>query len=108
MPLDRDHGHPADSRVVVRYELPVPDPTTGARFTDVIGMLVEASEAQVVVDSDRGRVIVPRYAEYHLDSTREMLQAYDQAGAGHVQKVVEIRDDRGSPHWESIGGRASR
>lgn len=37
--------------------------------------------------------LATRYAEYHLDSTREMLQAYDQAGAGHVQKVVEIRDD---------------
>lgn len=37
--------------------------------------------------------LATRYAEYHLESTREMLQAYDQAGTGHVQKVVEIPAD---------------
>jgi hypothetical protein len=37
--------------------------------------------------------LATRYAEFHLESTREMLQTYDQAGAEHVRKVVEIRDD---------------
>lgn len=86
MPLDRDHGHPADSRVVVRYELHVPDPTTGARFTDVIGMLVEASEAQVVVDSDRGRVIVPRSA---VVATRIIPPRPSRRGAPHRALSIE-------------------
>jgi hypothetical protein len=37
--------------------------------------------------------LATRFAEYHLESTREMLRAYENAGAGHVQKVVEIRND---------------
>jgi hypothetical protein len=33
-----------------------------------------------------------RYAEYHLESTREMLRAYDRNSAARVRKIVEVRN----------------
>lgn len=60
MPGDSTTPSTPETRVAVRFLLPEPDPTTGARMTDVTGTLVENGPERVVVDSARGRVVVPR------------------------------------------------
>ncbi|MGA8045597.1 MAG: GNAT family N-acetyltransferase [Dermatophilaceae bacterium] len=60
MPGDSTTFSTPGTRVAVRFLLPEPDPTTGARLTDVTGTLVENGPDRVVIDSARGRVVVPR------------------------------------------------
>jgi hypothetical protein len=60
------------------------------RYLIVLHFLLGKSRRPVDLETAH---LATRYAEFHLESTREMLQAYDQAGAEHVRKVVEIRDD---------------
>ncbi|KAB7746268.1 GNAT family N-acetyltransferase [Nostocoides sp. F2B08] len=60
MPGDSTTSSTPGTRVAVRFLLPEPDPRTGARLTDVTGTLVENGPDRVVVDSARGRVVVPR------------------------------------------------
>lgn len=60
------------------------------RYLMVLHFLLGKSRHPIDIETAH---LATRFAEFHLESTREMLQAYDEAGAGHVQKVVEIRDD---------------
>ena len=36
--------------------------------------------------------LATRYAEYHLESALAVIQDYDRAGAGRVQRIAELRD----------------
>lgn len=72
---------------MVRYALPTPDADTGARFTDVIGTLVESTEAHIVVDADKGRVTVPRPA---VLATRIVPPRPSRRGAPH--RAISIDD----------------
>ncbi len=51
-------------------------------------------------------MIASRFAEYHLESARIMLEGYDMDGAAQVQKIVEIRDRLiaagTEPTWRNI------
>lgn len=38
-------------------------------------------------------VLATRFAEYHFESLREMLQTYDQSASNRVRKILEIRND---------------
>lgn len=80
------HAHRRGPRVVVRYTLPVPDPVSGARLTDVVGQLVDAGEESVVVDSTRGRVTIPRDA---VVATRVIPPRPSRRGAPHRALSVE-------------------
>lgn len=71
---------------MIRYALPTPDPRTGARFTDVIGILVESSEEHIVVDADHGRVTVPRPA---VVATRIIPPRPSRRGAPHRALSIE-------------------
>lgn len=71
---------------MVRYALPTADPGTGARFTDVIGTLVESTEDRIVVDADRGRVVVPRTA---VLATRIVPPRPSRRGAPHRALSIE-------------------
>jgi ribosomal protein S18 acetylase RimI-like enzyme len=55
-------GHgvpPPGTRVVVRHRMAVPDPSSGATLTDVVGDLVAADEDVLVLATRRGEVRVP-------------------------------------------------
>lgn len=60
MPGDSTTPPTPGTRVAVRFLLSEPDPVTGAHLTDVTGTLVENEPDRVVVESARGRVVVPR------------------------------------------------
>ncbi len=53
-------GLAAGSRVVVRRRLDVPDPSTGATLTDVVGDLVAADDASLTIRTRRGMQVVER------------------------------------------------
>jgi hypothetical protein len=60
------------------------------RYLVVLQFLLGKSRHPIDVETAR---LATRFADYHLESTREMLQAYDQAATTQVQKVVDIRKD---------------
>lgn len=80
------HTHPRGTRVVVRYRLPAPDPVSGARNTDVIGALVADDADTIVLDTERGRVTVPRAA---VIATRVIPPRPSRRGAPHRALPVE-------------------
>lgn len=86
MLTERDPAPPSGTRVVVRYALPTPDPQSGARLTDVIGMLVESTEERIVVDADAGRVRIPRSA---VVATRIIPPRPARRGAAHRALSIE-------------------
>lgn len=71
---------------MVRYALPTPDARTGARFTDVVGTLIESTADQVVVDTVHGRVTVPRAA---VVATRVVPPRPSRRGAPHRALSIE-------------------
>jgi N-acetylglutamate synthase len=87
VPSDSTTAHPAGTRVAVRYALPVPDPVSGARLTDVTGTLVESTTERIVVDSRRGRVEVPRAA---VVATRVIPPRPSRRGAPH--RALSVAD----------------
>ena len=86
MPSDSTTPHPPGTRVAVRYVLADPDAATGAHLTDVTGTLVEADAERVVVDSRRGRVVVPREA---VVATRVIPPRPSRRGAPHRALSIE-------------------
>jgi hypothetical protein len=58
------------------------------RYLMVLHFLLGKSRHPIDVET---AYLATRYAEYHLESTREMLQAYDRGGAARVRKIVEVR-----------------
>ena len=58
------------------------------RYLVVLHFLLGKSRYQVDVETAH---LATRHAEFHLESTREMLQAYDRSGADRVRKIMEVR-----------------
>ena len=76
----------AGTRVVVRHRLASPDPRTGARLTDVVGDLVEASEDALVVRTRTGEVRVPAGS---IEVVREVPPRPSRRGAPHRALSVD-------------------
>lgn len=79
------------------------------RYLVVLQFLLGKARAPVDIETAR---LATRYAEFHLESAWVMLEAYDQTGAGHVQKVVAVRqqlEDAGkAPTVRNISRRLSK
>jgi hypothetical protein len=58
------------------------------RYLVVLHFLLGKSRYPVDVETAH---LATKFAEFHLESTREMLEAYDRSGAQRVQKIMEIR-----------------
>ncbi|MBT9254010.1 GNAT family N-acetyltransferase [Phycicoccus sp. MAQZ13P-2] len=77
---------PVGTRVVVRHRLPAPDPRTGATLTDVVGDLVLADAAHLLVRTRRGEVAVPRPS---VTVVKEVPPRPSRRGAPHLALSVE-------------------
>ena len=86
MPGDSTTPSTPGTRVAVRFLLAEPDPVTGARLTDVTGTLVENGPDRVVVESARGRVVVPRD---RMVASRVIPPRPARRGAPHRSLSVE-------------------
>jgi GNAT superfamily N-acetyltransferase len=81
-----DRGPRVGSRVVVRHALEVPDPSTGATLTDVVGDLVMTDAEHLVVRTRRGVVTVPRHL---VTALKEIPPTPSRRGSPHRALSVE-------------------
>ena len=73
-------GPRVGTRVAMRYRLTSPDPSTGARLTDVVGELVASGPESLTVRSRHGEVVVPRRA---VTALKEVPPRPSRRGAPH-------------------------
>jgi ribosomal protein S18 acetylase RimI-like enzyme len=103
---DLDEHLPLTSRVVVRWCLETPDPTTGATLTDTVGELLSRTEQELTIGTSSGEVVVARD---RVVAAKEVPPKPTRTGAPH--RVTSVADLQRvvTPSWgavesESLGG----
>jgi ribosomal protein S18 acetylase RimI-like enzyme len=90
---------PLGSRVVVRWRLETPDPTTGATLTDALGTLVQRDDDTVSVDTARGRLTIRRD---RITAAKEVPPKPSRRGAPHLAVSVEDLQRVMVPAWGAV------
>ncbi len=90
---------PLGSRVVVRWRLEDPDPTTGASLTDAVGTLLHRDGETVSVDTSRGPVTIPRS---RITAAKVVPPKPSRRGAAHLALSIEDLQRVMTPSWGAV------
>ena len=90
---------PVGSRVVVRWRLDAPDPTTGATLTDSVGTLLMVDDAHVTVETARGPVRIPLE---RVTAAKEIPPRPSRRGAAHLALSIEDLQRVMAPSWGAV------
>jgi GNAT superfamily N-acetyltransferase len=90
---------PIGSRVVVRWRLAAPDPTSGATLTDTVGTLLTCDDDALTIESRTGPVTVERG---RVVTAKEVPPKPSRRGAPHRAISVEDLQRVMAPSWGAV------
>ena len=90
---------PVGSRVVVRWRLSAPDPTTGATLTDSVGTLVAADESALSVETARGLVTIPLE---RVTAAKQVPPRPTRRGPAHLAPSTHDLQRVMAPSWGAV------
>ncbi|GAA4720476.1 hypothetical protein GCM10025782_17490 [Pedococcus ginsenosidimutans] len=90
---------PPGSRVVVRWRLEHPDPTSGATLTDSVGTLTGTDATHLEVLTSRGPVRIERA---RVVAAKEVPPKPSRRGAAHLATSVEDLQRAAVPSWGAL------